>query len=216
MLMTIVAYKLIGKRYFTYERKNIFSFKAIIFIIILAFLLRVLRDPIYRFNEIFFGNLNFVSSEYVKTPLKEQIFLIFNTLIWVPVLEELLFRGIILRVLLKKKINITISVLTSSLLFALIHFNYMSIDYTTILAAFVSGFLMSVVYLKHGLLYSIFFHICGNTIWFILNQNRESYWAIIRMLDFGLIYWLLVLISFLIVILISKKIINEYTRKISK
>jgi membrane protease YdiL (CAAX protease family) len=216
LLITIIVYKLLIKRKLN-KKSSFLSLRPFIIIIVLAFLLRFIRDPIYRFDEIFFSGLGNLSSEYLKAPhIKEQLFLIFNTLFLGPVLEELMFRGIVLRTLIEKKINIALSIFISSLLFALIHLNYINFDFTSVTASFVSGVLIGIVYLRYGLFYSIFFHICINAVWFILNQNRELYWSVIKKLDFGILYWLLILTPFLIIVFVSKRMIDGYTGKISK
>ncbi|MDZ4994628.1 CPBP family intramembrane metalloprotease [Clostridium perfringens] len=79
-------------------------------------------------------------------------------IILAPILEELMFRGVILN-RLSKWFNITASIIISSILFGILHFE------KVIIVAFIFGICMCVLYLKtQNIFVSIYVHICNNLV----------------------------------------------------
>ncbi|MCQ2737308.1 MAG: CPBP family intramembrane metalloprotease [archaeon] len=118
-----------------------------------------------------------------------------------PIVEELLFRGIILRKLnTDYNFSIPFAILISSLLFGLCH------SFGGILSAFVFGICMSVLYLKtKNILVPILAHTLNNLISFILAFTRIEYFI----LSNGIIV-IIVLILFVITnFILFKHIFNE-------
>ena len=143
-----------------------------------------------------------------------QIFFLLKVILLVPILEEVFFRGVVLRIFLNKNASIILSIIISSLLFALIHFNPLSINYITILTAFSFGIIAGIVYIRYGLLYAIIFHMLHNILWLIIRENRNTYWDILKEMDFGALYWTIISFSlisiiFIFNIILKSKNINE-------
>lgn len=89
----------------------------------------------------------------------KRLVFVFITLVIAPVLEELLFRGIILEYLSRTN-GLFFSVLLSSLLFSLHHLTGVQL-----LPAFVAGLYLGVLYLKgHSLSCTILAHCCLNIV----------------------------------------------------
>lgn len=85
--------------------------------------------------------------------------MIISTVVLAPFLEELFFRGVILKGLLNnKKINPWVAILISAALFGIVHFNPWQL-----VGAFFLGFLLGWVYYKTGTLFNtIFLHFVNN------------------------------------------------------
>jgi len=91
-----------------------------------------------------------------------QIIFFFLIVVAAPILEELIFRGVILRYLLEN-LKPAPAILFSSLLFGLIHFSP-----DQIVHAFLGGIFLGYAYFKsNNLLMSIIFHALNNAIAFI-------------------------------------------------
>lgn len=102
------------------------------------------------FNEIFSGEVSFIGT-------------IIHVIIVAPIAEEVLFRGIMLKGLLKRYSAIT-SILVTALLFAIIHLNIYQF-----VGAFIAGLLLGWLYLKtESLLLCIISHAAYNSIGYIL------------------------------------------------
>ncbi|MDO5655069.1 MAG: CPBP family intramembrane metalloprotease [Flavobacteriaceae bacterium] len=108
-----------------------------------------------------------------------------------PFLEELVFRKMILGYLDR---NFT-SIVLSSFLFALIHvFN--GFEILKVFSSFFFGIILGIVYYKGGLIYSILIHVFYNLLFFVSNYLcNELYEQILLKLDFGLFYWIILILS---------------------
>lgn len=92
---------------------------------------------------------------------------ILGSLILAPVLEEIIFRGILLRGLLTRYSS-ALSIVLSSLLFALIHINM-----TQITPAFLLGLLFGLIFVKtHSLIFTIILHFWANAISWICTYGE--------------------------------------------
>lgn len=182
------------------------SFKIpIVMIVLLAIFYSIAIDPLFRFDMIF-GDTNFadLKNSNIKS-FNQKAFKFINLIMLVPVVEEYVFRGVILKTLLNNR-NKVFSVLFSSFLFALIHINYypFSFDIISVLSAFILGTVTTIVYLKSNLFGAIIFHSVFNLFWYFSKYLLlDEYWSIIKKLDFGLLYWFITIfaaISFLFVV----------------
>jgi membrane protease YdiL (CAAX protease family) len=113
--------------------------------------------------------LSFILPHYVEyyinnnniTNIWELIFTGFSVMLLAPVTEEFLFRGIILQKWAIKW-GVKAGILTSSFLFAVIHFRFDIINLSLM------GIILSILYLKtRNLLAPIFCHFFYNTFWMI-------------------------------------------------
>lgn len=131
-----------------------------------------------------------------------------NFVILTPIFEELLFRKKLLSFFSRK--NILVGVVSSSFIFSFIHLEFDNINILPLLIFFFFGLISSLLYIRYGFLYNLLFHIISNLIWFLLDLNRDIYWGILRGLNFGFLYWTIVvastlMFSYLIYIIINGK-----------
>ncbi|MEH2204552.1 MAG: type II CAAX endopeptidase family protein [Nostoc sp.] len=122
-------------------------------------------------NTLILYNLSFVFPKYVEsyinekdfTNILEMILWSFSAMLLAPIIEEFFFRGIILQKWAVKW-AVKSGILTSSLLFAILHFRF------DIIPLFIMGTLSSILYFKtRSLITSMLFHFFYNTIVTILN-----------------------------------------------
>lgn len=106
----------------------------------------------YYFNKhILFSNLYDGNNDIVVG--------IISTVLIGPIIEELMFRAIIYNNL-KNKFSVKLSMLITTIVFAICHFNIIQMVY-----AFIFGYILVVVYEKHkNIKYSIMMHITSNLI----------------------------------------------------
>lgn len=188
------------------------KYSTLIFFIILPVVGRMVLDPFFRFNEIFSGiDLHAVSGKMNNEKFNySNVLALLNIVILGSIIEEIVFRGYILKALSNNANRIKI--LFSSLLFALIHMpiiNITSLDIPPFLAMFFFGIILSLIALKLGLTYAIVFHILYNLSWYILQQFSGSYWKLLNSLNFNYIYWGIVILSAIIFITGINKIIAD-------
>ncbi len=89
--------------------------------------------------------------------LVDNLLVFLTVVILAPIIEELLFRGVIFNAL-RKKINIAASIIITSLLFSLVHLHI-----GLLIITFITGVFLNYVYYKYGNIgYSIFLHMLIN------------------------------------------------------
>lgn len=190
-----------------------FSFKSIIqnqikfkvsgflfFIPIIVIAFRITEDPIFNFKYIFEGVQLRNIVNYEIDDFSNLIYGFITMVLLAPLLEELVFRKIMLEELGKT----FTSILFSSALFSLIHI-FNGIEVTVLLSAFLFGIILGFVYLKYGVFYSFLIHLAYNLLFFIIRYYYyDSYVEILSKLDFNWIYWLIVLGSLVILVGIVK------------
>ncbi|NQX82645.1 MAG: CPBP family intramembrane metalloprotease, partial [Flavobacteriaceae bacterium] len=166
----------------------------IILIIFICLLFRIVEDPIFRFKEIFYtkNEPNFIS---IKNNINLNTVLLFlNIVILGPFLEELVFRGLILNSFLKR--NKSIGILISSVLFSLIH-----LSVTSFITSFFFGIVLSILFIRKGIIYSISLHVFYNLLWFVLKIFSQEYFQIEALLNFNITYWIIVIFSLSILVI---------------
>ncbi len=111
---------------------------------------------------------------------------IIGSLIFAPILEETIFRGILLRGLLTRY-STPIAITLSTLLFALIHINM-----NQIIPAFLLGILFGLVFAKtHSFIFTAILHFEANAItWLFVFSNSEK---IYQALDYRILLAILIL-----------------------
>jgi len=184
----------------------------LISIIIIAFTFRISVDPIYRFDLIF-NSSDFPTNFSREVSLFKKFAVFLNIVLLAPIVEELVFRGIILNKIVKEYGIIT-SLLVSSLLFSLIHINFYPFSFNIIsfLNAFFLGIITGLIFLKIGIKYSITLHFLINLIWYILNYFlSEEYWKALIHLEFNFLYWIIVTLG-LAILLFPLSSINKKTK----
>jgi membrane protease YdiL (CAAX protease family) len=190
------------------KNKNSFriKYKWTVISIALAFFFRLIEDPILRIDLII-GDINFPENINFNNENRLILIILFlNSVILTPISEELIFRKLILTFFSSKKIFL--SVFISSFLFSLIHISISNFSFEPIIIFFVFGFIASIIYIRFGLLYSVLFHLIFNLIWFLTRYNFIEYWEILKTLNFGYLYWVLIMISLVMIVYFLTKFIN--------
>jgi uncharacterized protein len=93
--------------------------------------------------------------------------LLLSSVMFIPISEELFFRGFLLKGLLKKN-SLILSLLISSVLFGFLHFNWFTMDVLSlkrVFITFIGGLLAGGLYIKtKSITYPILFHLTWNLI----------------------------------------------------
>lgn len=146
ILNIIILLPIFKKQYKKYQINYKQNIKDIHKIIILGIVLSLIINIIL---------LVFKPLENLSTEI--SIFLILNTCIVGPILEEYVFRGIVFNKLLEFN-NKKESILITTTIFALIHGNILNIIY-----AFIMGLIMNIIYIKYkNIKMPIIYHITIN------------------------------------------------------
>lgn len=148
------------------KKKN--NLKLIIFIVIIeyAFYWGFYSLNLYYISFIFPEYIEYLIDKSEVTNVIGLIFWSFSAIVCAPLLEELIFRGIILQKWAMKW-GIKAGIVTSSLLFAIFHLRF------DIVGLFIAGTILSVLYFKTGnLIVPILCHSLYNTIWTIFRIRR--------------------------------------------
>lgn len=188
------------------KKVRLFQFHQInYFFVFLAFVLgilfRLIEDPFV--NAEYILNVVNVDIDYVAHyRMSDDLVLKIVLIVGMgPFLEELIFRKIILGYLGRN----FIALILSSALFAFIH-AFSGFDMSKINSSFLFGIILGLVYYKGGFLYSVLLHIFYNSIVFILNHfSSELYGQFLLKLNFGIGYWLIVTLSFILTLAILSK-----------
>lgn len=170
--------------------------------LIVAFLYRIVEDPILRFELISncCDSLGDTSRYHLEFTIKEKIFIFLNTVIFVPIFEELFYRKLLLNFF--KKNHVLFGVVFISIAFTLLHINSSILNFPSIIATFIFSILAFIIYLKFGLISSIVFHSFYNLSWFIIETNKSIYWHVVTIHKFGFQYFIVVFIALLMLVLI--------------
>lgn len=186
--------------YSVYNKNTIQSIVTINFnvamkVVLLALLFRILEDPIHHYYQIF-NNVDFpTESKFDYMGWKEEILYAFNIVILIPFCEELVFRKGIVDFLNKHK---TIAIVVSSVLFMSIHIQDLNaLNYKNLITVLLIGIVLAILYLRYGFMASFLFHCLGNALWFINEYNKKYYSDFIDLHGFGIIYWSVVILSFI-------------------
>ena len=136
-------------------------FETILLLLLLSNILNI--SPIINRSDTFNEYLNVLKSSPV-------IFLLLNTVVMSPLIEEIMFRGIALEQLKGEFKDVT-AVIISALLFGIVHQNIVQFIY-----AFVGGVLFGVIYLlSNSLLCTYILHALVNLITVVRTYNNIIY-----------------------------------------
>lgn len=197
ILYIIVSFFILNKKGFIRGTTSI-QLQKIIIIVILVLSFRILEDPIQRIK-IIIGNLTLPDTVNNNTISHLGLIITFiNTIFLAPLFEELFFRKLMLSYFSRD--FFLIGILISSLTFSMIHIDWGLINPSQLIVFFIFGLITSIIYSKYGLFYSVLFHSGYNLIWFLAKVDVIKYWSILKNLNFGITYWLLVIVSFLFIV----------------
>jgi hypothetical protein len=170
----------------------------ILFVSTVYFILKYLATlSIINFESPLFGDFSSLSVEF--------LFLYFITVVILsPIIEELLFRGIFLRVFNKELNNLTLAIIITSILFGLCH------GFGGILGAILFGICVSILYIKsRNILVPIFAHFLNNIISFIIALGGIEYFIQANLIVIVLIIILAIASNFVL----FRAILNEWPTK---
>ncbi|MGW9684912.1 CPBP family intramembrane glutamic endopeptidase [Flagellimonas sp. 2504JD1-5] len=182
---------------------NLISIWDIFLLLIISASVVVIKDPILNLYEIL-GIKELPKNTSNQVLDVYQLGYAFYTILLIPIIEELFFRGIMLEEFFKKNLGLKKSILFSSFLFSLIHFNpiELEISFFYALSNFVFGLIAGIIYCyRRNVLPVIFFHIMVNLIASVIKLYYGSYVATLSSLNFNIIYWGLFLVSFLVLLI---------------
>lgn len=173
----------------------------LVLVLISVILFRISIDPIIWIDK----TLHFievpVNNDYPNNnDFIENTLIFFSTVVLTPIVEETMFRGIIIKSL--NNLETKYKILISSILFSLMH---LPIDINSLIIIFFLGIILGIITIKLGLIFAIIFHFIYNLIWYLLNINPKYYWQVISILEFNYIYWISILIALFGLLLILKK-----------
>ncbi len=164
--------------------------RTIFFIIIVTIGLELFDRPFFDFSKIM-DYLMDVEPEAIKHSDRSSTILMLNgisIIIIAPIFEELFFRKFLFTEL-QKKYSLNLSVLISSICFALVHLP----NYRNLIPIFILGILSCIIYYRtKNIFYSIILHFFSNSSWlFFLGAYGKSYNNWILGLDYNYMYWTL-------------------------
>ncbi len=174
----------------------------LILVLISALFFKISVDPIiwvdksFNFEVPVYDDYSSTNTNYIK-----NILMFFNVVILTPIVEEITFRGLIIKSL--NRFNINYKILFSSTLFSIMH---LPIDINSFIIVFIFGIVIGIIALKLGLVFAIIFHFSYNLIWYLLDLYYTDYWHLISVLNFDYFYWCTILMALLLFLLILKKI----------
>jgi len=189
-------------------------------LILMALLVNTFSLTIFWYQLYLLDHTNLIL-EFPSDPVVVSSFYIIIKMIMTtvtgPITEEFIFRGLLLNRLIKKT-NMWVGILISSILFAVIHF-----DYELLIATFLFSIIASLLYLKtRNLLFPILLHMFHNSIVFIQTTIFPSWQEFISVLTYSNLHTnvvfkstLLVITSFLMVVSIVYLAKDKRTKAIS-
>ena len=196
---SIIFYFFWKPKLFDFEEETLKYLKPInfIYLFLIAFGLelfdRVLFD-LDKLKDFYFNEENLIDFPGYYGIKISNIYQAVSAILIAPIFEELFFRKYILGKLLLRN-NKTISLLTSSLCFSLIHIETPN----NLLPTFIFGIISGLIFIKtKKIIYSIFLHLLMNSIWLSLLIYGEKYYNWIYLLNFNFIYWSLPLIGIIL------------------
>lgn len=123
----------------------------------------VVISIIYKINPKIVDSI--LSEPVVKSSFIQTVFLFTFTVILAPIVEEIVFRGILLR-RISFKLGIRKGIILSSIVFAILHPGLGHIF------SFIAGVIFSLIYLKYNnILISTITHMCYNFLYFIVTVS---------------------------------------------
>ncbi len=188
---------------------NGLEIKFIFYLLIITIGLEFFDRPFFDFSKILDSIKNLIAEPYVHTE-RSNVTLIYrgiSALIVAPIFEELVFRKYLFTELLKKY-SLKLSIIISSVCFALIHLP----SYRNLIPTFIFGIICCLIYRKtKNIIYTIILHFFANLTWFLFSIYGESFFKWIYGLEYDYTYWLLFLLGIFVTILGMKKITTANT-----
>ena len=211
-ILVIIAFFIVTIVFYYYNIKNSnqennfvktakkFTLKNIVFLLVIVCGYFLIQCSIFPFAKILPGYETYQDS--LKRIATNFVFMITYGCVLGPVMEEFVFRGIILRGLLKSYSNKT-AILLSALIFAIFHLNLIQG-----MVAFLLGLLLGYVYIKtHSIYLCMLTHIINNIFFFSLSLLYPQW---VEIFSCNILRSILITIAGLLIIIFGfKKLIGN-------
>lgn len=182
------------------------SVKTVLVTLLLILCYRIFEDPIFNIQYIVGASSEDAVQNQNDFNLLSSMLIFLNVVLLGPIVEELLFRGLLLNKFERNRKPL-LGIFFTSLLFILVHLKGFNLDYEVILLSFLFSVLASIIYLKYGLIHSIIFHCGYNTLWFLIYNCTDYYYSLI--FNFGVGYWITFSLGIIILFGIVTSIITD-------
>ncbi|TKG87655.1 CPBP family intramembrane metalloprotease [Puteibacter caeruleilacunae] len=205
LLITIYFYRK-NRKYFKFfgERNTIFDFLSIALVIIVVYFInKSVGDYIW------YGVLNEAPidpSENASMSIK--LLIIISVVFLSPLIEELLFRGMILPNLLYRYGEFK-SVVLTSILYMLAHIDLIGFNYYNQISVFIMGILYGILLLKYGVFYSILAHVTYNSLWYMTKYLSARPLSLSNWMKYNYEYIGVIGIITLMVLLFAVKVLQK-------
>lgn len=213
LVLSVLIFLFVRKNYFS-EIQSKPAPNVLILLVGLGVCLKAFRNPLYHINEIISGKYSTGIESLGST--SHYIVFVVSFVILTPLVEEFIFRGVVLQRLLTKYSG-AFSILVSSLLFALFHLNIFSLStsYNAALGAFILGLFSGIVYFRsRNIWYTVLLHSVGNLLTFLSNVLfQKEYAGIIRYFNFDITYWMVVAVSIMLTFIILRNIVRRFKKQ---
>lgn len=145
ILSVLIGLFFLNKHLLVLNITSVKNAKAYYLPLLLAFFAKIVNDPIYRFEEIMGVKNIMEGTNYIALLSITSLLIFVKSVIVVPIVEEIVFRGYILGRFVKAKKYCIIGLISSSLIFSLMH-----LEPKAIFSALVIGSILGMVYLRFG------------------------------------------------------------------
>lgn len=197
----------IRKTFLIDNNKINISIRILPIVIFCAITFFIIKEPFLRIDYILNKKEIPESIDLSSRSFLSLVATFLNIVILTPVFEELLFRKIMLGFFSRS--HLIIAIILSSFFFASIHVNFNEINSFILITSFGFGFISCLLYIRFGFIYNLLFHMFSNMIWFLVNTNRDIYWELLRILDFGFFYWMIIVICFSTILYLMLRLFNQ-------
>jgi membrane protease YdiL (CAAX protease family) len=189
-LFVFILFFLIFKPNLRLDKQKKLKIKDLLVILLIIIAFRIIEDPLQNIDSIINGkNLELIQGDTFK--LNNPFYTLFLLVFITPLLEEFVFRKIMLGLLGGQ----LFSIIFSSILFSIIHL-LAGFDLVIFLKTFSLGMIMSVLFLRKGFIAAFSGHAFYNLIYFVINfYGYKEYTLFINHFNFNWFYWLIVLFS---------------------
>ncbi|MEW7291263.1 CPBP family intramembrane glutamic endopeptidase [Aquimarina sp. 2304DJ70-9] len=207
MLFISILIWFIRKTFFVDNNKIDINIRILPMVVFCAIIFFIIKEPFLRIDLILDKKEIPESIGMSSRSFLSLVATFLNIVILTPVFEELLFRKIMLGFFSRS--HLIIAIILSSFFFASIHVNFNEINSVILITFLGFGFVSCLLYIRFGFIYSLLFHVFSNMIWFIVDANRDVYWELLKILDFGFFYWMIIIICFSTIFYLMLRLFNQ-------
>ena len=213
LTITLIVYSIFRKTIeFSSNSEGVYNLKSIIAFFFVALFFRLFIDFIINFDYIF-KRLE-LSSSITQRAVDLNFWVnLVTSVILIPILEELFFRGVIFEKL-RAHLNLIVSAIISSLLFSIGHLNPLQLHFSLPIASFIFGLILAIVYAKYKLKGAIILHSIYNVLVLFLGLGKSYYIGFLHYLEFDWRYWVFIILSGVTLLLIVRDVTSFKQRVI--